>query len=241
MNIFKDMVETSMDALKKTISITARNPVMLLLGPMVFIGISVAGMLLGNLGIIGSIGYFLVQAILFSAFLYYIEAIGRGRRFSFDDINYASRVYLSKVMGVMFIIYLVNILLGLVGNLFSAIGGPLVSLIVFAVYASEFIVLSAVPETIYRKSLSEMETIMESIRFLRENHIVWLFPNILAVLAAFGIFYSLSGLLSISSLGGIAAIILSIGLGPFMTMRGLLYQTLSTTSMRKRFFMRNNR
>jgi hypothetical protein len=240
MNLFKDMIQTSADAFKKTGAITMGNPVLLLLGPMLFVGITVAGMILGNLGFIGSLGYFIVQAMLFSSFLYYIEAIGRGRRFSFGDMSYASRVYLSKVMGVMFIIYLANILLGLVGNMISAIGGSVMTILFLILYASEFIVLSAVPETIYRRSLSEMETIMDSISFIRENHIVWLFPNIVAGLAAFVLLSFISSILPVSALTSVAALLLSVALGPFMTMRGQLYQTLSTTTMRKRFFMRNN-
>jgi hypothetical protein len=233
MNLWSDALITSKSALLKMMGSLRSNPTVILLGPamaIVYLGITAA---LAPLGIIGGIMSFLLECFLLSAFLYFIESAVRGSNVDFSDAMTAGMAYFSKVMGVLFIVFISNLLFGmLIGPILSLV--PMVWFLgSMAVYLACYVLLNATPETIYSKHYSEMDTIVSSIKFVRENPVSWLLPNLIP----FAIYFAASYSFLTNTL--VLMAVFSLLLSPYMIFRGHLYGILSTTSMRKRYFMRD--
>ena len=174
----------------------------------------------------GLIASLLVSSLI-SNYLYLLELIIYGRKIGIDNFKTGFTVYLNKVYGVMFIFYIINRILGMVG------GGY----IIFISNLIIFIVFNALPETIYLKGYDSMGTIEYSLEFMKENWSHWLIHNILFGLAIYFMLRNLSfgGFGPIFTVGNIVStLIKQTFIGLYMIYRGNLYKVLSSSTSRNR-------
>lgn len=236
MNLISDLFYCIKISLTKTVGSIGRDYKVIAIGPMLAAVLAMFSVALTPLRLVGNIILLLVSCLLFSAFIYYVECSVRGRRLSVHDINFAMRTYAVRVMGVMVILYLLNTLVAVgIGMTFFA---GVSHIIMPILYIAEFVVAGAVPETIYRKSCSDFETILSSARFTMANPFQWLVTNGLVILGVYKLIeysyaYGMSAVVFTSFLA-------SLVLGPFMVFRGFLYEMLDSGTIKKRVFMRNN-
>jgi hypothetical protein len=204
-------------------------------------------LLIGVLRIFAGIIAFLVMSAMLSNYLYLIKNIIKYGKFTLDDIKVGFQAFLWKIYGILFIGWVA-------GYIFNGIIAPILSTILpvavinLVVSIIVVILLNPLPEAIYQKFYSSWESITYSFNFIKENWIEWLVPNFIL----FSIFYFITGrviggLFSFIEMGiyfdlspkGIVLYIIGQILIAFITLyRGVLFEILSTSTRRKRMFMR---
>ena len=246
MDYIKDLIYVSKKSLNKTTKSLKKS------WPIIFIGlvygaisIIVSGvlnlLLMGPLGILSGIISILITSSLFSNYLYLLTNVIKYGKVDFDDFKNGFTVYLRKIYSVIFIIYLAQLLLSLTTSMLGLLGATLTTLVTFGA----FILLNALPETIYQKYYGPVDTISYAFSFLTENVINWVLPNLIY----FAILYillpnilNLTLILSYRILPGITEILaFLIGQLVFnfgMVYRGHLFELLSTSTKRKREYMK---
>lgn len=246
MDYIKDIIYVNKESFLKTIKSLKKS------WPIIFVGliygalsIAVSGLLslllVGPLSILSGIISAIIISSLFSNYLYLLTNIIKYGKIDFDDFKNGFTYYLRKIYSVIFIFYLARLLLSLGLGMFGAAGGTLMSLITLGA----FILLNALPETIYQKYYGPVDTISYSFSFLTENILNWgipnviyfvflypLIPNIVAIvfMISFGRFPSPTHILAFL----IGQLIFNFG----MIYRGHLFDLLSTSTKRKRDFMK---
>lgn len=246
MNVLQDMLVINKEIMPKSLRLTIKN------WPIIFTGFVYAliFLLLGRtvflFSILAGIIITLVQSALFSNYLYLIGNIIQYGKIDLEDFKQGFKVYIWKIYGILFVIWFVNYGAALfLSPLFSIRIGfvPLWSLVQLVA----FILLNCLPEVIYQKHYHVGESFRYCFEFIKENWFNWFVPNvILGILLALitggglssGLFFGGDLFsLSVSSLAvyGVAQFLLAF----IMVYRGLLFQILSTSSRRKRMFMRN--
>ena len=186
-----------------------------------------AAIVLAPLGLVGGLLLGLIQAACLSSFLHLVEQIVRGSRLTVQDFGRSFGAYLWDVIGVLFLVWIVQRLL-----LPVVLSTPQGLAIFVSIQLVAFVLFNAVPELIYLGHHSLFELLGESYRFITENWIEWFPPNIL--LGA-GMFL----LLTIEAPGilGFAVLALvSLYLYFAMVARGLLFLELNGTTRRSREF-----
>lgn len=243
MNFITDLLITSKLALGKAVTIVGKCPACFLLAVPYIIMYNFAAMLVGSLGIFGGIILYIFECGLISSYLYFINEIMHYGKFDFSHLRFSLGTYFSKVMGVLFIFWVANLFLSIIMNGLAAVIGALAFWVMFLINLAIFIAINPVPEIIYHKSYNEVESIQAALAFIKENALNWLFPNLLLA----GLIYfigmmagqSLPTSMSGGSFGLAMQAILGATLTPIMVFRGYLYEVLSTSSRRKRYFMRD--
>lgn len=246
MNIIQDIIGVNKEIIPKGIKLTLNN------WPIIFTGF-VYAIILGVLwrvafmfSILAGIIITLVQGALFSNYLYLIENIIRYGKIDFEDFKSGFKVYTGKIYGILVVIWFVNYGAGLFLRPLLNIQLGFISLwTIFLIVA--FILLNCLPEVIYQKHCHVADSFTYSFEFIKENWLDWLLPNVI-LLGAF-VWLTGSGLNPSAILGrGLFALstqsIIGYAVGQLllsfiMVYRGLLFNILSTTSRRKRMFMRN--
>lgn len=245
MEIIQDLLITNKRVLKKTIPALKNNPALLVVGipygAIFILGTIVAGMA----GFLGGLVMIILQSALASDYLSLINKIIHGRHVTTHDVRTGWKTYLSSVWSLLFLVYFINLALGMFFSPLNAMTGGLFFLFT---QLAIFIVFSAMPEVIYQKYLDRGDMVIYGLNFVKENAVAWLVPNVLLIVVIYSVY---SGLVSIIapivgfSLTGVAissviAIIVTQGLVAFtMLYRGFLFDILSTSTMRKRLFMRH--
>ena len=244
MNIVQDLTYVNNAALKKTIENVKKNPQVTLLGfsyTLLGFGASIlmSYVLSGPIGIFGGIIMAIVQSALVSSYLYVLGNVIVYNRFRWKDAKYGFTHYLWKVYGIFFIFYIGGMLL----NLVSGIIGPVLFSFYWLLPLILIIVFNPLPEAIYSRDKDPLETVLYTIKFMRENWLNWLLPNgillgILYILASEGLgsrinLGSYNWLIRIATVITVGALV-SIG----MLYRGHLFMLLSSSTIRKRQFMR---
>lgn len=245
MSIFKDLYYINKESLTKTVQLLVKN------WPIVFTGIiysilsiiatTIAGLFMTNfvLRLFARIVLYLGMSVIASNYLYLMFKIVKHGKFSLQDFKNGFTVYLRELWTVFFIIWVVSLLLGLIVTPFGL--GSIV-------YLLGFILLNALPETIYQKHYSSPDNFTYAFNFIKENWLEWFLPN----LAFFGIMFltlrnmftnifsfSFAFITGLSS-GEILTSILALAILSFaMIYRGILFEILSTSTRRKRMFKRN--
>lgn len=202
--------------------------------------------------ILGGLVWVIATSALISNYLYLINTILNRGYFKFQDFKDGFKPYLRKVWSVLFIGYIANLLLDLVSPMFIASIGPAAFSLIIIVLT--YIICNAIPEAIYQKYYGPWETVTYAINFVKENWIEWFIPNIVLLLIFYGITgssisifgivsnvfnYFLSFGASVTSVRGLVIYFLGqLWFSYFMIYRAYLFQELSTSSRRKRLFMR---
>jgi hypothetical protein len=245
MNIVQDLLITNKRVLKKTIPALLNNPV-LLVGGGPYGAVFILGMMLASMvGFFGGIVSIIINSAIISDYLSLIEKIRHGRHVTTADIRMGYRTYLSPVWSLLFLLYFVNFALSLfLSPLNMMTGGLFFLLAQLAIYALS----SAMPETIYQKHYDRGDMVTYGLNFVKENAIQWLLPNLILIGVTYRVYNGLFSLLQpIFGFGltGIAAssviaIIVTQGLFAFaMIYRAFLFEILSSSTLRKRLFMRH--
>jgi hypothetical protein len=242
LNYFKDIIFTNQDAIDKTRSNISKDPKILLMGiAYAFIGLVLVFvlniLLAGPLVFFGGFITIIVESALISSYLYTLNNVITYNRFRWQNIKYGFTYYIWKVYGVLFIFYITTLLLNLVGGFFGTlfyrlqIYLPLIVLLVF----------NPLPEVIYGKERDSLETVLYCIEFMKENWVTWLIPNVILMLLIYVTMVGVSSVIyfNVRFLGlFIRLIITSVLLSAGMLYRGHLFKLLSSSTMRKRQFMR---
>jgi hypothetical protein len=180
------------------------------------------------LGIMGGFLLSLVSAACMGSFLYLVEMMVRTAKVSWEDFGRSFSAYLWDVIGVMFILWIFQ-LVAVPVLLQSPQGG----LILLCIHIAMLVFFNAVPELIYLGHHRAMELLAESYRFVADNWIEWFPPNIILMVGFFAIW-------RLRPSSTMAAVLQTAALALFgyfsMVLRGLLFIELAGSSRRGRAF-----
>ena len=258
MELIKDMIYINKITGKKAMDLFLKNWLIIFTG-LIYTTINIVAyfvfsplMYMPLLNIIAGIALYFLSVGLISSYLYIMHSIIKYKKFEFKDIKRGFKVYLYEVSRVLFIGWIAG-MLGfriLVPVISGVVGGSLDSAtITNIIMIIVFVVINPLPEVIYQKGHTGLDGIKYTFEYTQENWIEWLVPN--AVLL--GLLYIIAGsvvtnlfatgvsvgfnLLSIKGIGLylIGQVIFSFT----MIYRGVLFDLLSTSTRRKRMFLRN--
>ncbi|NLL81288.1 MAG: hypothetical protein GX231_03155 [Tissierellia bacterium] len=247
MNYIKDFIYVNKYSLSKTVESLKKNYLLVFTGIVYSIISMIASYIIsiiisGPFAILSGILLYLVRSALISSYLYFLFNVIYYNRFNIKDIKQGFTYYLFNIYGVLFILYLGNILLDLLNNILGLNAYILIMIIQVLI----LVLFNSIPETIYQKGYSAPDTFAYSFNFIKENWLNWLIT--------IGIFtciiYLVSGQIltelfniNISFRFNFSLIyILRYILGQtiftvMMLYRGHMYKLLSTSTIRKRMFM----
>ncbi len=249
MSVLQDIIITNKTIIKKSIKALRSNPGLLIVGAFYLVAVMLVMQIAGMFGMFGGLIITLFQSAVLSNYLFLMNRIVRVGRFTQDDFQSGFKVYFRKVWVVLLIIWvgqLAVVTLAQPLNLLIPAFG-LVSLIVQVV---AFVVFNPLPETLYQKHLGEIDSFIYAFNFIKENWIDWFIPNIILGSACYGIYWAINNLfytvlrglpyaLKTSLAIVLIAILVQAILGYMMVYRGFLFEMLTTTTRRKRLFMRH--
>lgn len=252
--LFRATLQLYREALRAGTLALKRNPWIVLLVPVYTIALRVAAGLASGLGIAGGLLLGLALAAIASSFLTVIEQAVRHERLQIGELGATFGRYLSSVVSVLFIFWIIQWLLGAI-----VAQNPNLGWLPIAVNLGIFIFVNPLPELIYQGQREGLALIDEAIQFIRENAVEWLVPMavVLSPLLALG---PRTGIIAIAALGPMNALALTSaalenlvgsmgGLGPLvalllagaaipwiMLFRGFLFRALHRSSRRQRLF-----
>lgn len=247
MDILSDIILVNKEIISKTRKTISKSPAILLMGVVYSIISFLSGIivfkLLAGLGMLLGLIYALIQSAIVSSYLFVLHNAIVYNRFRWKDIKHGITYFIRKVYGVMFIFFLANLILGFLLNII----GPLAEVITILTGGITFILLNPLPESLYIKDRDSLQTIVYCVDFMKENWLNWLLPNmLLMIMLSFttgrvflGGLNPFTGFSFGASLGTFIMYLLgSIIISLAMIYRGHLFVLLSTTTLRKRMFMR---
>ena len=258
MEFFKDIIYINKMALKKVSDLFMKNWLIIFTG-LIYTTINlIAAIIIGPfrsiplIGLIAGILLYFVSVALFSSYFYVLFNIIKYEKFEFSDIKRGFKVYFYELTRVFFIGAIASFIVfgTIVPILSSSLGGylspfALTNILMILV----FIALNPLPEVIYLKGRSGLDSVRYSFEYMKENWVEWLIPNIVLL----GLIYVTTGTLvtqlfstginlsfNVFSIKGIALYLVGQTIFSFtMIYRGVLMEILSTSTRRKRMFMRN--
>jgi hypothetical protein len=196
--------------------------------------LTVTGIVVGPLGMIGGLVYSLVSSACASSGLYLVKNLVESGKTDSNDFLNGFTAYLGELLTFFFILWL---------PMWAAANGlagvPNGALIYLLLRLGLFLLLNAVPEMIYQGRVSGLELIGASYNFIVENWIEWLVPNLILFAAGYlflDFFDSLLfGLPTFVRLFA-SAFMIGLLLAYFMTFRGFLFSQLHGTTRRTRIY-----
>ena len=254
MNIIDDLIFVNKSTLKKAGRLFSNNWQIIFTGfaysVLNIILFSIIGVLfrIPVVGFFAGIITFIATSAMISNYFHLLYNIIKHGRFNLQDFKDGFKAYLWKVYGVLFIGWLAGFLFDMVlaPILYRTVVSP--GTLNFIISFLILILLNALPETIYQKFYSPWESIVYAFNYVKENWIEWFIPNIILI----GILYLTTGRLindlfainfsfgfSLSLKSILLYIIGQILFSFIMIYRGVLFEVLSTSTRRKRIFMRD--
>ena len=260
MNLLKDLFYVNKKASKRTLNLLFNNWAIIFTG-LIYSGLmilaSIILMIFSTnliLGFFTGILMFVIISAIISNYLYLLDNIIHHDKFTINDFKYGFKAYLRKIYTILFIGWVASLLYNMIfanilGRLLVGVISP--SLLSFLGSILIFILLNSLPETIYQKHYQPVDTISYAFNFIKENWIEWGIPNIIFI----ALYYITSGdlfnnlfrlnLLNLAfnfdfNYKSIIVYILGQIIFSFMMIyRGVLFDILSTSTRRKRMFIRN--
>lgn len=198
----------------------------------------------GSLNILSGIASALITSTIISNYLYLLFNVINYNRLTVNNFRDGFTEFVRKIYGVLFVAYIVNLLFSLILPGVGAMAGNLS----YVIYLIAGLVLNALPETIYLKDYGAWDSIVYSFEFIKENLVNWIVPNAIF----YGLIYMITGRILLENIfnthlgfsfsTNIIYIIMYIAAQVIFTFmmiyRGHLYKILSTSTRRKRMFMR---
>ncbi len=251
MNIVNDILRTNRDVLLKTAQTLKNNMEILVVGGFYLLVILLSSRLTPLFGFLGGIVSILIQTALISNYLYIMNCIVFHGTFDKNDFRAGFSVYFRMIWVIFLVIITLRYAIDLLVLVpLSAMMGFAIIYIKLLYWVIIFIAFNALPETIYQQDLSELDDFKYSFNFIKTNPIEWFIPNIIL----FGILYIVynfaSSIIHMITRGlpfdiqfalywVLMIIVLQIIIGFIMIYRGVLYNILSNSTRKKRYFMRN--
>lgn len=238
-NLFKDILCMNKEISKSSFSKIMKNWPIMFIGTGYGIVVMLLSTLLmnvfrGPLSIVSGFLMAFIMASIYSHYLYLLHQIIKTGRINSYDFRDGFRAYLQKIYGIFFLMWIASFLL-------NAVRMPALTIIV---YYGAVLVFNALPESIYLKHYDSMDTVRYSLDFIKENWVEWYVPNAVFLVAM--LFLNIKmivnpyALLLARDLNQILLFVLGQLLFNYiMIYRGLLFELLSTSTRRKREFMRN--
>ena len=246
MDFLADIIYMNRTIAKTALTSLYKNWVIIFTG-IFYITISVIiSSLLSFFWILAGLVLIIVSSALISNYLHLLDCIIKRDRLGWHDFKDGFTIYLRKVWGISFLGWVASFGLNsfILPILSIGIPGFTLSMIVNFLI---FLLLNPLPETVYQQNYNPWESITYTVGFIKENWLEWFVPNLVLL----GGLYLLTGnlLMGVFNTYVVSTRILSIrGLGFFiigqiwfsymMIYRGYLYELLSTSTRRKRLFMR---
>ena len=198
--------------------------------------------MLGPFSILSGILLYLLKSTLISNYLYLLFNVINYNRFNLNDIKQGFSYFISKIYGVLFILYLGSILLNLLNNMLGSNASSVNTILQILI----LVLLNPLPETIYQKGYTAPNTFVYTFDFIKENWFNWIIPiGIFTILIYLVSGQMLTGLFNINidftfnfSIVYLLRYLIGQTIFTFMMIyRGYLYKLLSTSTIRKRMFM----
>jgi hypothetical protein len=206
--------------------LTLRNAVLLIVAIAYPTVLAIAQGQLGQLGIVGGVLWTLAAAAAMSSWLTLMEGVVRAGRADLRDIPGSFVTYLSELINVGFLLFVLQLIAQLVLAPFPYLE------IVFALALLVF--LNAIPELVYLGRYASTDLLVQSYRFIGTYWVEWFPANLLLVVALGAVaVVQLPGPLGLVTPALAAVVALFGGI-----MRGLLFLELTTSSRRAREFQR---
>ncbi|TJX13032.1 hypothetical protein E9840_11165 [Tissierella creatinini] len=247
MDLLKDFKYVTEHSFKKTIESLKKN-YLIIFTVLVYwiitltVGSIVSFIFRGPLWIISGFITYFIQSAIISNYLYLLFNIINYNRFNLNDFKQGFTAFLWKIYGVFFILYIGELLLSALGNILGTAAVFLNLIIMIAA----LVLLNALPESIYLRSNSPVDTLMYALGFMKENWLNWGIPNIILM----GLIYLTTGNILTSFVNTSIGFVLGSGLKDIalyfigqiifsfmMIYRGHLFKILSTSTRRKRMFI----
>lgn len=257
MEFIKDMIYINQMAIKKAVDLFGKNWMIIFTG-VIYIAITViANIMLAPffmmpvINIIAGLVMYILSAALLSSYFYILYSVIKHKKFKFQDIKNGLRVYLYQITRVLFIGWIASIIVfrGIVPVIATSLRGALSpTTLTNIIMIIVLIALNPLPEVIYLKGRTGLDGIKYTFDYMKENWIEWMIPNIILL----GLLYIITGNIitslfstgigfnsSIFSLKGLILYLIGQVIFSFtMIYRGVLLDILSTSTRRKRMFMR---
>jgi hypothetical protein len=232
----------------------ARHFWLVLLLPAYTIVLGLVGGVAGNLGFLGGFLMYLALAACVSSFLAILAAAVAHERFRPDELAQSFGRYLWSIVNVIFVLWIVQLLLGLIVE-----QNPAMVWLARAVNAGIFVLCNPLPELIYQGSREGLAMIDEAVQFIRDNFVEWLLP-IAVLLSPVFLYDWRAGVLVMAEVGPTSALALLMGgvsaflpdlgnatevvasilasaiLAWIMLFRGFLFRSLYRSGRRQRIF-----
>ncbi|WP_432408690.1 hypothetical protein [Wukongibacter sp. M2B1] len=246
MNLIHDIVLTNRNIVSKSFKLAAENWKIFLVGIAYLFIMPIMGIVVSYAGILGGIIISIFQSAIVSNYLYLIENIINYGRFTIEDFKSGFTVYLWKTYSIFIFFYLVSWGKNLFLDPFISSFGIMGFYMQIAIIIAAFVMLNTIPEVIYQKHYERLDIITYSFDFIKENFLEWFIPNGLIFAIAYIVHISTSKIIFLIGFNTsfiisniIRAIIYQLILSYAMIYRGHLFKILSTSTRRKRMFMRD--
>ena len=247
MNYVKDFIYVSKHSFTKTFDVFGKNYMLIFTGIVYSVISMLASYLislamLGPFSILSGILLYLLKSTLISNYLYLLFNVINYNRFNLNDIKQGFSYFISKIYGVLFILYLGSILLNLLNNMLGSNASSVNTILQILI----LVLLNPLPETIYQKGYTAPNTFVYTFDFFKENWFNWIIPiGIFTILIYLVSGQMLTGLFNINidftfnfSIVYLLRYLIGQTIFTFMMIyRGYLYKLLSTSTIRKRMFM----
>ncbi|MGV8146170.1 MAG: hypothetical protein ACLKAK_06185 [Alkaliphilus sp.] len=250
MDLVRDLIYTNKSIAIKAFKKLYKNWVLIFAGLFYSLATLVLMLSLRFFWLLAGIVLIIGTSALISNYLHLLDCIVRRNKLTMQDFKAGFTVHLRKVWGIIFVFFIVQMGLDLlVVPILGRMIGPLALALIINFLV--LILLNSLPEVIYQKDYNSWGSIKHTIDFVKENWIEWFVPNFFII----AIMYFLSrqlfagitalrimALIKITDLFSptmiITYLISQVFISYFMIYRGLLFATLSTSTRRKRLFMR---
>ncbi len=259
MEAVKDFLWTTKTALKKAGKAFIKHWIIVPIGVVYFLvmlGMQMGFYLFASNFLLSRIMSFLMMFVQFFLSVHYLDmmrSVVLKNRFTFADIKrgFSDRFFFSKVVTVNLVFYVVELILSMLS------GGDISIVLRLAFAVVVAILFNPLPEVLYQKNYNGVMSLRYCVDFMKENWIWWLLPvafitliyNLLlgvrmldyAILNPFTITPPAPNI-NIFLLQWKPVLIFLIGivfLYFFMLYRGFLFLTLSTTTRRNRYFIKD--
>jgi hypothetical protein len=252
LNIIQDIIMTNKNLVPKSIKSIMRNWRIILVGIVYVILSGVMWRVAANAWILGGIITALFQGAIISNYLYLIENIIKYEKFTLDDFKNGFTIYLRKIYILLIIFWFVRYGFSLfLRPVFYTRVGPVT--LWFLVQLAALILLNPLPEVIYQKHYDPSYTLSYSFEFIKENWLEWFIPNGFILGIIYLIYFLINNFINFTPMAMansnfivftlfrylIYIVVYQLILSFAMIYRGHLFNILSTSTRRKRMFMRN--
>ncbi|NLM03825.1 MAG: hypothetical protein GX214_02270 [Clostridiales bacterium] len=247
MDIIKDIFYTNKRVFKLAIDSFIKNWIIIFTGLFYSLATIILYISLPHFWILAGLVMIIVTSALISNYLHLINCIITRNKFDIQDFKEGFTIYLNKVWGISFIGWFGSLVVStLIMPIFSR--GNLAIELNLIINFLVITLLNALPESVYQKMYNPWDTIVYTFEFIKENWIEWFVPNIILSIVLYLLTGSfLSGVfkyyipLRFNILSPRVFLIYILGQIIFsftMIYRGYLFDILSTSTRRKRLFMR---